>query len=227
MKKRNFHFIFFILLILHLCSCVHISRSTQSGYSDTTNDKITSIYSGTNAEMSTQSIHNDKLMLKLAAESGLKPEDLATPEGQMKFREALELKALEAQLTDEREKKQYYQNLPWLKDKQEQVEFLKQNGYFARQIWLREKGIGKRPTEIDKPTEDLIANKDIALGMPLEFVKRSWGNPDSVEIAGNSLFGNQRWKYKRYTPSPEGYRLQSRVIYFEGGKVAGWEQIDH
>ena len=58
-------------------------------------------------------------------------------------------------------------------------------------------------------------------------MKKSWGLPDSVEVAGNPIYGNERWRYKRYTPSPEGYRLQSRIIYFESGKVAGWEQVDH
>jgi len=166
-------------------------------------------------------------MQKTLVELGMSLDELTSPEGQIKFQEALELRSLESQLLDEREKKQYYQNVPWFKDSHEQLEFLKQNGYYARQIWLRKKGVGKRPVELDKSSEDLIATKDIALGMPLELVKRSWGNPDFVEVAGNSMYGNQRWRYKRYTPSPEGYRLQSRVIYFESGKVAGWEQIDH
>ncbi len=63
--------------------------------------------------------------------------------------------------------------------------------------------------------------------MPAELVRRSWGSPDNVDVAGNPLYGNERWRFKRYSPSPEGYRLQSKLVYFEGGKVVGWEQIEH
>jgi hypothetical protein len=161
------------------------------------------------------------------AELGMNIEDLNTPEGLQKVKKAVEVKNLESVLSDERERKQYYKNLPWLKDEDEHLDFLKQNGYYARQAWLRKKAIGKRSTDIDKETEDLIAAKDITVGLPNEIVRRSWGSPDSIDVAGNPIYGNERWRYKRYTPSPEGYRLQSRIVYFEAGKVVGWEQLDH
>lgn len=217
MEKRNF---LFIIILILLNACAHVTRSSESGYSSI-NGVSTSTYG------SFLSGARDQQSQKILAELGLSNEDLMTPEGQLKFQEAVAIKSLESQLVDEREKRQYFQNLPWLKDTHEQLAFLQQNGYYARQTWLRKKGIGKRPVEIDKNTEDLISAKDIALGMPLELVKRSWGNPDFVEVAGNAMYGNQRWRYKRYTPSAEGYRLQSRIIYFESGKVAGWEQVDH
>lgn len=217
MEKRNF---LLIIILILLNSCAHVNRSPESGYSsiDMKSSSSTATFLSGTRDLQSQ---------KTLAELGMSNEDLMTPEGQQKFQEAVAIKSLELQLVDEREKKQYFQNIPWFKDTHEQLEFLKQNGYYARQTWLRKKGIGKRPVEIDKNTEDLIAAKDIALGMPLELVKRSWGNPDFVEVAGNVMYGNQRWRYKRYTPSPEGYRLQSRIIYFESGKVAGWEQVDH
>lgn len=209
---RKWIFLFIVLKLI--TSCSHIQRSSESGYSQ---DSIPS----------DAILTYDHSTQKILAELGMTENDLNTADGIKKFKEKIEIKSREAQLYDDREKKQYYQNLPWFKDTEEQLEFLRQNGYYARHIWLRKKNIGKRPVELDKPTEDLIASKDIALGMPAEFVKRSWGNPDSIDVAGNSLYGNERWRYKRYTPSPEGYKLQSRIIYFESGKVAGWEQIDH
>lgn len=216
MEKRNFLFIAILVLIT---ACTHISRSPQSGY---TSDTGISTFNSSSL-LGTRDLPTQRIL----AELGMSDEDLMKPEAQLKFQHAIAIKNLESQLTDEREKKQYFQNIPWFKDTQEQLEFLKQNGYYARQTWLRKKGVGKRPVEIDKNTEELIAAKDIALGMPLDLVKRSWGTPDSIEVAGNAMYGNQRWRYKRYTPTSDGYHLQSRIIYFESGKVAGWEQVDH
>lgn len=204
----------FILAILYfILACGHLERSAKSGYSS-------------EIPKSEVSWQLDKNSLKLLAELGMTENDLLTPEGQKKFQEKQEIIHRESLLFDERERKQYYQNLPWFKNTEEQVEFLRQNGYYGRLLWLRKRGIGKRPIELDSTTEDLIASKDIALGMQTDFVKRSWGTPDSIEIAGNPLYGNERWRYKRYSPTPDGFRLQSRIIYFESGKVVGWEQRD-
>ncbi len=217
MKKWNLLVICFLFL---LCSCSHLDRSPESGYSSASK-KSKHLNTSHSSSLSHQQWQ------KTLAQLGMSAEELQSPEGQMKFQEALEIKSRELQLTDEREKRQYFQNQPWLKNPQEQLDFLKQNGYYARQMWLRKKGVGKRPLEPDEATEDLIAAKDIALGMPFDYVKKSWGQPDSIDISGNALYGNQRWRYKRYTPSTDGYQLQSRIIYFESGRVAGWEQIDH
>lgn len=210
----------FLITLLNLAGCGHFVRSPQSGYS-ADRQRPANTDGRRDLDLYKQNLNT------VLAEQGMSPEDLRTPEGLNRIQTALEIKTLESQLGGDREKKQYYKSLPWLKDEAEQLEFLRQNGYFARQSWLSKKGIGRRSTDVDKPTEDLIASKDIALGMPNEIVRRSWGSPDVVEVAGNPIYGNERWRYKRYAPSPDGYRLQSRVVYFEAGKVVGWEQIDH
>lgn len=212
--------IFLLPIILTLAACGHMARSTQSGY-----------YSSDDSEDAARDPQGDHFVQanlgRILAEQGMTMDDLKSDDGFVKVQNALEIKKLEARMTTERERKQYYKTLPWLKDENEQVEFLRQGGYFARQSWIRKKGIGKRATEIDKTQEDLVATKDISVGMPNELVRRSWGAPDSIDVAGNPIYGNERWRYKRYTPSPDGYRLQSRIIYFESGKVVGWEQVDH
>lgn len=212
--------IFLIFQSLILTACGHFVRSTQSGYRSAAEIQRNQI----DREDARMSQHK---MSKALAEQGMSPDDLKSNDGYTKIQNALEIKQLESQLRSDRERNQYYKTLPWLKDEEEQLEFLRQNGYYARQVWLRQRAIGKRATVIDKEDEDLIASKDIAVGMPNELVRRSWGAPDSIDVAGNPIYGNERWRYKRYTPSPDGYRLQSRIIYFESGKVAGWEQIDH
>lgn len=137
------------------------------------------------------------------------------------------IKSLEKAITDERERLQYYNALPWLKNEEERATLLSKPDYQSRQQWIRQNKIGSRPTEIDDDTADILEQKDIALDMPYDFVRKSWGKPDQVETAGNPIFKNERWIYKRYVSSSEGFKLQSRIVYFEGGKVAGWEQVDH
>lgn len=65
------------------------------------------------------------------------------------------------------------------------------------------------------------AANDIFLGMPMERVKQAWGTPRRVEVAGNPELLNQRWIY------PDGpferFGSNARIIYFERGRVVGWE----
>lgn len=71
--------------------------------------------------------------------------------------------------------------------------------------------------------KSLIETQDIAVGMPQDYVKRSWGDPMSVEVSGNPIYKNERWKYQKFVSAPEGYRKETRYVYFEGGRVVGWE----
>jgi hypothetical protein len=157
---------------------------------------------------------------------GITPDSLNKPEILKKYEMQLTIKNYERNLSTDREKKQYYNSIPWFKTEEEQMTFLKQPGYEARLLWMRNKNFGKRSTQLDDESADLIEKKDIALGMSQDSVKKSWGNPDTIEIAGNPLYRNERWKYKKYVSSTEGYKLQKRIIYFESGKLVGWEQLD-
>jgi hypothetical protein len=66
---------------------------------------------------------------------------------------------------------------------------------------------------------------DVEMGMKMRDVKTSWGDPDQVETSGNQTFGNQRWVYP--ADPTQGYGLRARrVVYFEQGKVVGWETVD-
>lgn len=72
-------------------------------------------------------------------------------------------------------------------------------------------------------SQSLIENGDIAIGMSREAVRESWGTPQVVEVSGTSKFGNERWTYREYLPSRDGYVSQDRVIIFKSGRVAGWK----
>jgi hypothetical protein len=60
-----------------------------------------------------------------------------------------------------------------------------------------------------------LRSTEIALGMSKEDVKHSWGHPSRVEVAGNPSYENERWLYER--------NGATKYIYFESGRVEGWE----
>lgn len=70
--------------------------------------------------------------------------------------------------------------------------------------------------------QEAVEAGDVVLGMNMEQVMSSWGRPSDVEIAGDAESGNQKWTYSgglmgRLKINP------ARIVYFERGRVAGWE----
>lgn len=57
---------------------------------------------------------------------------------------------------------------------------------------------------------------DIAWGMEMKQVSNSWGEPGDVHVAGDPREKNEKWVYR------EGLN-QTRIVYFENGRVSGWE----
>lgn len=210
------------LISLFISSCVSLKRHPASGYANSS-ERLAPV-SNTYAPPASSTLQ--PLNYKLMSDLGVTANALQEPEIKRKYDLQLSIKSLEKNMLNDREKKQYYSALPWFKNDTEQMEFLKQPGYEARVLWMRANHFGKRATQMDEDTTELIEKKDIALGMPQEHVRKSWGNPDVIEVAGNPLYKNERWKYRRYISSTEGFKLQKRIIYFEGGKIAGWEQVD-
>lgn len=81
--------------------------------------------------------------------------------------------------------------------------------------------------EADKPIKKSIPNElkanSLSRGMTKITVKTLMGEPNDVQIAGNSSYENEKWIYQRYIPTEAGYQKDIKIIYFEKGKVAGWE----
>jgi hypothetical protein len=82
------------------------------------------------------------------------------------------------------------------------------------QIQLRE---GSQATPHAAPRDHIL------MGMRMDEVQNVWGQPSSVETAGESREGNQRWTYFSGLSSRWGMGSR-RVVYFENGRVAGWKQ---
>lgn len=133
------------------------------------------------------------------------------------------LKSLENRIVSSKELEQYSKALPYMKAEDERIKFLELGGFEERQEWLRSQDFPSRPTETQAEMKDLVDTQDIALGMPQTLVKRSWGEPESIEVSGNPQFRNERWRYNTYVSTPDGYRTEKKIVYFEAGKVTGWE----
>lgn len=75
----------------------------------------------------------------------------------------------------------------------------------------------KESRPVVTPHERLSANRftDVSLGMSKDDVRYTWGRPSRVEVAGNPSNENERWLYNM--------NGAARYIYFESGRVEGWE----
>lgn len=79
-------------------------------------------------------------------------------------------------------------------------------------------------SEEDYRIQSAIDQQDLVLGMEMNDVRSAWGDPQEVETAGNARMGNERWIYIQGLSSQLSRQLASqRVVYFEDGKVAGWQ----
>lgn len=121
------------------------------------------------------------------------------------------------------EEKRQYSQFKSLMTESERVEFLKLEDIYARDRWLDENGFSTPEKRHNREVASLIEKNDIAIGMNRLAVKDSWGDPDELEIAGNPTRGNERWTFVESIGSSDGFKVQERVVYFENGKVIGWE----
>lgn len=135
----------------------------------------------------------------------------------------IRIKELERQMKSQREKELYSKLLPWFLDEDEKLEFLSLPRLTEKQEWATEKRIWNRNKNPSNEMKSLMQNQDIAIGMPMDYVQKSWGDPILKEVSGNPLFKNQKWRYARSVSTQEGFKQEKRTVYFEGGKVVGWE----
>lgn len=160
---------------------------------------------------------------RFAAEMGFSPHESLTHAQWRQLEDRRRLKALEARLSNSREKEQYSKILPWLADDAEKIEMLSIPSLEGRQAWINSKQIWRRSQQPPATVRSIIESGDIAVGMQMEYVRRAWGEPQTVEVSGNPAYKNERWRYDRFVSSQDGYRQEKRFVYFEGGRVVGWE----
>jgi len=197
-KRANFHVLIFLMIFGSACTV--LQRSKESGY-------------GSSAAATTEStINRIQINFDKSANASNQNSD------------KVKLKKLENSLTSEKELEQYSKALPYFNSEKEKIDFLSLEDYEAKQSWLNNNKFFKRSLKAKNSFQNIIASQDIAIGMPISLVKKSWGDPQSVEISGNEKLRNERWKYLKYVSTPDGFKLEKKIVYFEGGRVVGWEQ---
>lgn len=198
-------------LIPALAACQSMQRSPESGYAGLTNQSAGEHRIDSNEAQ------------QVAAELGHRPGQTLDSTQWRQVQERMRLRQLERGLQTRKEKEQYSKILPWFESDAEKVEYLSIPTIEGRQAWINSKDVWKRSSLSGGKFKDTIENGDITVGMAMDHVRKAWGDPLNVEVSGNPLYQNQRWAYQKFVSSPEGYRHEKRFIYFEGGKVVGWE----
>lgn len=176
----------------------------------------------------TEVVHTEEIKLtnlelqKFAYELGFDPKKDLTQEQKRQILDRKKLRQLERSLDSQKERLQYSKVLPWLNNDQEKIEILSIPSIEGRQVWINKNKIWSRAKDL-KSFDEVVESQDIAIGMPADYVKKSWGEPTSIESSGNPIYKNERWQYLKQVSTPQGYKQEKRLVYFEGGRVVGWE----
>lgn len=205
-----------LLSLLGLSACISLTRNPRSGYA----------YDDVETQDYTEDIYEQRRMNveeEAKEELGLGSRPLTDDERQA-VDDRIRLKHMEDRLETKREKKQYYGVRAALKNDRERIYFLSLPTFEAKERWAQQRGLGQQDETYSDDVARVIESNDIALGMSQKAVMEAWGDPDAVEVAGNPLYGYERWKYNRYVSGAEGYQKEMRIVYFEGGRVVGWER---
>lgn len=127
-----------------------------------------------------------------------------------------ELRSLEGKQSDGA--REYYEKYKHrLQTTSERIYFLKLSNY-ERKDYLASRGFletERRPANSDHENSFAQRQSNIIMGMSKSDVVNSFGKPSRVEVAGNPSFENERWLYN--------VNGASKYIYFESGRVGGWE----
>lgn len=204
----------FLVPFLAFTACAHLQRSTGSGYSG--------YEDGLPYADSKPRPHYDRETAKTAYELGKDPNSLSAYDLSL-IQDRKKVRDLEKTLGSKKEREQYSKVLPWLKNDDEKMAFLSIPSVEGRQQWMNKEKIWSRALAPQQEMKELIETQDIAVGMPQDYVRKSWGDPTSVEVSGNPIYKNERWKYQRQVSTAQGFRQETRLVYFEAGRVVGWE----
>ncbi len=204
-----------LLLLLAIAStttisCSSMERSTRSGYAYRFDDR--------GLPNTTSALDDRKNWERQGARAELGP--LATDKS-IALRQAVRRE--EKQLDGQYNKETYYKARPFLKSDTERLQFLKIDSEPERERFLAVRGVAGDSVTHPPELQELIEQNDIAYGMTKHAVRDAWGAPERIEVAGNPLYGNEKWFYAEQVTSSEGYTTERRTVIFEGGIAVGWE----
>lgn len=205
--------ILLILCYLGLSACAMMERDPRSGYNQADSaDSVREFYQE----------REDKDELDAREELGYSGRAL-TEQERYRLDQRMRLRRMESNIESKRDRQQYYSIRGVLRSDNERMAFLALPNYEAKQRWLQNRGYLKEEAAYPENVAKTIEAQDIALGMSRKAVRESWGDPDFVENAGDPMYGYERWNYHRFTPGSDGYQKENRIVYFESGRVVGWE----
>jgi aromatic ring-cleaving dioxygenase len=202
--------------------------STTDNSEDEANPPVAATPDTPAAAPTTETQHAEEIKLsnlelqKYAYELGFDPKKQLTSAQKKQIADRKRLRELERSLDSQKERLQYSKVLPWLNNDQEKIDILSIPSIEGRQVWINKNKIWSRAKDL-KNFDEVVESQDIALGMPADYVKKSWGEPTNIETSGNAIYKNERWQYLKQVSTPQGYRQETRLVYFEGGRVVGWE----
>ena len=200
--------------VLGLSACAGLTRDPRSGYAyDTTVYRAADFYQ--------KKQRNDENQVR--EDLGWSYDRPLSESEQGLLESRLRVRRLESKLESQREKRQYYQLKGLMRNDAERIYFLTLPTVEARERWSRNRGLVANEEVHNDEVANIIEKNDISMGMSQRAVTESWGDPDLVEVAGDPVYGNERWRYSRYMSSNDGYQKETRIIYFEAGRVVGWE----
>ena len=208
--------IFAVFAMTGLTACSLLQRHPESGYHY--GDHSEHRWNSEKLEAENKAYQEALVREELGWETS-KP--LSETEGQL-LQERLTLKQLEQSIETLAEKKQYYRYKGVMENDKERIHFLRLP-IEAREGWATHRGYNAEEEGYSDEIAEVIENNDVAMGMSHKAVVESWGDPDAVEVAGNPIYGNQRWRYSRYISSNDGYQKVEKILYFESGRLVGWE----
>ena len=210
--------LFPLVFFLGLTACSLMERTDASGYAEDLEmgpSTIEEFYRNRRAQ--TWNSAREELEL---------PSGRELSEGEVQaVRARIELKRLESRLPSDADKKQYYSLKPFFRNDSERVQFLKLPNKEIRTRWAEAHNITTNESAFDPVITKMIEENDIARGMTESAVRQSWGEPDLVDVAGAPVYGNFRWRYNKLVSTDEGYKNELRIVYFESGRVVGWETL--
>ena len=159
---------------------------------------------------------------KYAYELGLNPKMALTETEMALVKNRAQLRKMERAIQTEKEQQNYAKILPNLQTDKEKIEYLSLPTIEGRLAWANRNKIWNR-AKPDPKMLDVSDKQDIAVGMTVQLVRRAWGEPEAIETSGNPIYRNERWKYVKDVPTTSGYKRERRFVFFESGRVVGWE----
>jgi hypothetical protein len=209
-RRPQFHIYLFTSGLILLAGCKSLQRTAESGYGP-----------GYTNRMERTMLDPDSR--KYAYELGFDPTREMSEDKIKQIQMRRDLRILERKMNSEKEKEQYSRVLPYLLNDDEKIHFLSIPSVEGRSQWAQAQGIWARAREKDLLLQAIAERGDVSLGMNGDHVRKAWGDPSSIDISGDGLFKNERWTFQTFQTTTDGFKKELRNVYFEGGRVVGWD----